>query len=128
MNNEFIKQLHMYAEAIRILAKRYLPISLVTALKLKEILSAVKTTIRKMNPDYDIVIKRLHLYYDIHHKNFVNFSSILTLKQKGIKSGFPPNFAAIIKFIIGLSLWSWRFTSFLGRLNVFKRTIKHSYR
>ena len=32
-------------------------------IKLKEILEAVKTTIRKTNPDYDIVIKRLHLYY-----------------------------------------------------------------
>ena len=29
------------------------------------ILNAVKTTIRKMNPDYDRVIKRLHLYYDM---------------------------------------------------------------
>ena len=33
MHNEFIKQLHMYAEGIRILAKGYLPISLITALK-----------------------------------------------------------------------------------------------
>ena len=45
--------------------KGYLPILLVTPLKLKEILHAVKTTIRKMNPDYDIVIKRLHLYHDM---------------------------------------------------------------
>ena len=43
-------------EAIRILATGYLPISLITPLKLKDILDAVKTTIRKMNPDYDIVI------------------------------------------------------------------------
>ena len=52
---------HMYAKAIRILAKGYLPISLVTTLKLKEILDAVKTTIGKMT----IAIKRLHLYYDM---------------------------------------------------------------
>ena len=65
MHNEFIKQLHIYAEAVRVMAKGYLPISLVTPLTLKEILDAVKTTIRKMNPDYDIVIKRLHLYYDM---------------------------------------------------------------
>ena len=32
MYNEFIKQLHMYAEAIRIFTKGYLPISLVTPL------------------------------------------------------------------------------------------------
>ena len=47
MYNEFIKQLHMYAGAIKILAKGYLPISLITPLKLKEILYVVKTTIRK---------------------------------------------------------------------------------
>ena len=37
--------------------KGYLLISLITPLKLREILDAVKTAIRKMNPDYDIVIK-----------------------------------------------------------------------
>ena len=47
------------------MAKGYLPISLVTPLKLKEIPDAVKTTIRKINPDYDIVIKRLDVYYDM---------------------------------------------------------------
>ena len=62
MYNEFIKQLHIYAEAIRILVKGYLPILLITPLKLKEIFDAVKTTIRKMNPHYDIIKKRLHLY------------------------------------------------------------------
>ena len=39
---EFISQLHIYATAIRTLAKRYLPISLVTLLKLKEIVNAVR--------------------------------------------------------------------------------------
>ena len=34
MYNEFIKQLHMYAEAVRVLAKGYLPISLVMPLEL----------------------------------------------------------------------------------------------
>ena len=47
------------------MAKGYLPISLVTSLKLKEILALVKGTLIKTNPDYDIVIKRLHLYYDM---------------------------------------------------------------
>ena len=51
--------------AIRILEKGYLHISLITPLKLKEILDAVKTTIQRTNPDYDLVIKRLHLYYDM---------------------------------------------------------------
>ena len=42
-----------------------MPISLVTPLKLQEILGSVKETLIKTNPDYDIVIKRLHLYYDM---------------------------------------------------------------
>ena len=63
--NEFILQLCIYAKAIRILAKGYLPISLVTPLKLKEILDLFKETLIKTNPDYDVVIKRLNLYYDM---------------------------------------------------------------
>ena len=63
--NELISQLHIYAKVIRILAKGYLPISLITPLKLKEILKSVKETLTKTNPDYDMVIKRLHLYYDM---------------------------------------------------------------
>ena len=47
MYKEFITQLHIHAKAIRNLAKEYLPISLITPLKLKEILSAVRTTVRK---------------------------------------------------------------------------------
>ena len=61
MYNKFILQLHMYVKAVRILAKGYLPILLITPLKLKEILKSVKDTLTKTNPDYDIVIKRLHL-------------------------------------------------------------------
>ena len=57
--------MHIYANTIRVLAKGYLPISLVTPLKLKEILKAVRNTVRETNPDYDMVIKRLHLYYDM---------------------------------------------------------------
>ena len=61
MYSEFLKQLCMHAEAIRILAKGYLSILLIISLKLKETLDTVKTTIRKTNLDYDVVIKRLHL-------------------------------------------------------------------
>ena len=63
--NEFIYQQRLYAKAVRILAKGYLPISLITPLKLQEILDSVKETLIKTNPDYDIMIKRLHLYYDM---------------------------------------------------------------
>ena len=67
---ELIAQLGIYASAIRILAKGYLPISLVTPSKLREILSEVKTAIWTTNPDYDLVIDRLHLYYDMQLVTF----------------------------------------------------------
>ena len=63
--NKFISQLHIYAKAVRILAKGYLPILLVMPLKLQDILNSVKEMLTKTNPYYDIVIKRSHLYYDM---------------------------------------------------------------
>ena len=33
--------------------------------KLEEILSTIKLAIRKTKPDYDLVIDRLHLYYEM---------------------------------------------------------------
>ena len=60
-----------YAKAIQILAKGYLPISLVTPSKLQEILDAVQIAIHHTNPDYDLVMKRLHLY---HGMKLVTFS------------------------------------------------------
>ena len=53
----------MYVKAIRVLSKGYLLISLLPSSKLQEILSEVKKAICKMNPGYDIVIKRLNLCY-----------------------------------------------------------------
>ena len=47
------------------MAKGYLPISLVTPLKLQESLGLVKEALIKTNKEYDIVIKRLHLYYNM---------------------------------------------------------------
>ena len=63
--NKFITQLQIYAKVVRILTKGYLPISLIKLYKLQEILNSVKETLTKSNPDYDIVIKRLYLYYDM---------------------------------------------------------------
>ena len=65
MFKEFITQLCIYTNAIRILAKRYLPIALIILLKLKEILNAVRNVVSKTGPDCDLVIKGLHLYYDM---------------------------------------------------------------
>ena len=59
--NRFISQLHIYAKAVRILAKGYLPILLITPLKLQEILNSINKILIKPNPDYDVVIKSLHL-------------------------------------------------------------------
>ena len=53
----------MYAKVIRIHGKGYLPILLVPPPKLQEMLKAVKEAIPTTNPDYDIVITRLHLCY-----------------------------------------------------------------
>ena len=55
----------MYAKAIRVLSNGYLPISLLPPSKLQEILGEVKKAIQIKNPDYDIVIKGLHLFYDM---------------------------------------------------------------
>ena len=48
---ELITQLYIYTSAIRILAKGYLPISLVTTSTLREILNEVKTAIGQTHPD-----------------------------------------------------------------------------
>ena len=65
MYKEFNSQWHVYAKVIRILSKGYLPISLLPPSKLQEILGEVKKAIWATNTDYDIVTKRLHLYYDM---------------------------------------------------------------
>ena len=55
----------MYARAIRILSKGYLPISLLPPSKLNKILQEVKVALQTTNRDYDLVTKRLYLYYDM---------------------------------------------------------------
>ena len=60
----------MYTKVIRVLSKGYLPISLIMPSKLQDILNTVKKAIWTINSDYDIVIKRLHLYYDMKLVNF----------------------------------------------------------
>ena len=67
---ELITHLCIYALAIRILAKGYLPNTLITPVKLKEILNEVRKTLQATNPDYDLVIDRLHLYYDMQLVTF----------------------------------------------------------
>ena len=61
----FIAELKSYSKAIRILSEGYLLISLIPQSKLEAILLQVKTAITKINKDYDLVLDRLYLYYDI---------------------------------------------------------------
>ena len=57
--------MRQYSQAIRVLSKGYLPITLLSPSKLNIILQKVRQTIQKRNKDYDILIKRLYLYYDM---------------------------------------------------------------
>ena len=67
---ELITQLHTYISAIRILAKGYLPNTLITPKKLQEILTEVRRSLLFTNQDYTLVLDRLHLYYDMQLVTF----------------------------------------------------------
>ena len=67
---ELITQLHTYVSAIRVLAKGYLPNTLLTPKKLQSILAEVKKSLHHTNPDYTLVLDRLHLYYDMQLVTF----------------------------------------------------------
>ena len=62
---ELLTQLHTFVSAIKVLAEGYLPNTLIKPAKLQEILTEVKKTLQITNPDYDLVLDRLHLYYDM---------------------------------------------------------------
>ena len=65
MYERFLKELKLYSRAIRVLSKGYLPISLLPPSKLEKILNEVRIAIAKSNKDYDLVLTRLYLYYDM---------------------------------------------------------------
>ena len=65
MYERFIKELKLYSKAIRVLSKGYLPISLLPPSKLEKILKEVRIAIAKSNKDYDLVLTRLYLYYNM---------------------------------------------------------------
>ena len=67
---ELITQLRSYVSAIRILTKGYLPTTLITPSKLQGILAEVKRSLQHTNPDYTLVLERLHLYYDMQLVTF----------------------------------------------------------
>ena len=70
MYKELIIQLKSYVSAIRVLAKGYLPTTLITPSKLQEILAEVKKSLQHTNLDYALVLDRLHLYYDMQFVTF----------------------------------------------------------
>ena len=55
----------LYSRAIKFLSKGYLPISLLPPSKLEKILNEVRVAIAKSTKDYDLVLTRLYLYYDM---------------------------------------------------------------
>ena len=65
MYERFINQLREYVQVIRILSKGYLPISLLPPSNLNIILEKVSEAVQINNRDYDLVVKRLYLYYDM---------------------------------------------------------------
>ena len=65
MYERFITEQKSYSKAICILSEGYLPISLIPPSKLEIILQQVKSTLAKTNKNYDLVLNRLNLYYDM---------------------------------------------------------------
>ena len=65
MYERFIEELKLYFKVIRVLSKGYLPISLLPPSKLEKIVQEVRIAIAKSNKDYDLVLTRLYLYYDM---------------------------------------------------------------
>ena len=70
MYERFIDEPKTYSKAIRILSKGYLPIYLLLPSKLERILNKVRIAIIKSNKDYDLVLIRLYLYYDMKQVTF----------------------------------------------------------
>ena len=64
MHERFIDQLRMYSQAIRVLSKGYFIYFSLTAFKIEYYIT-VKEALQVNNRDYDLVIKRLYLYYDM---------------------------------------------------------------
>ena len=65
MYERFIEELKTYSKVIRILSKGYLPLYLLPPSKLERTLKEVRKVITKSNKDYDLVLTRLYLYYDM---------------------------------------------------------------
>ena len=65
MYEKSINELRSYSKAIRILSKGYLPITLIMPSKLEAILQHLQLAITKSNQDYEVVLNKLYMYYDM---------------------------------------------------------------
>ena len=89
----------MYSKVLRVLSKGYLPISLLPPSKLENILKEVRIAIAKSNKDYDLVLTRLYLYYDMKLVMFGIDSQMNLIVQFPVfvqtlhleKTGYVPN-------------------------------------
>ena len=96
---KFIDELKSHSRAIRILSKGYLPITLITPSKLEAILQQVQLAIAKTNQDYELVLNRLYLYYDMklvpfgidYQKNLINSVSLICPTMHTNKINFVPS-------------------------------------
>ena len=59
MYERFLNQLRQYSQAIGVLSKGYLPITLLSPSKSNIILQKVRETVQKENKDYDILINKI---------------------------------------------------------------------
>ena len=94
---ELIIQLHTYISAIRILAKGYLPNTLITPKKLQGILAEAKRSLLITNPDCTLVLDRLHLYYDMQLVTF----------------GIDSNMNLVIQFPVFIQLYTQKLFNFI---------------
>ena len=62
---KFINELRSYLKAIQILSKGYLPITLITPSKLEEILQYIQLAITKSNQNYETILNRIYMYYNM---------------------------------------------------------------
>ena len=70
MYERFLEELQMYSKVIGICSKGSLLISLLPPSKLERILSEVKVALSKTNNNYNLVLTRLYLYYDMKFATF----------------------------------------------------------
>ena len=65
MYKDLVRKLYIYTDAIHILSTGYLKSNLIPPSQLNDMITQVKEAVAATNSEYDIVLKRLHLYYNM---------------------------------------------------------------